>query len=288
MKIALVATGDENLTLNEFGSFLANSRLAQMECERWQLPPMEMAENGLSALAAQFARSPVDMLLFPSGWQGAELATRLAFRLGGDALCNVSQGEFIDRCSVHKTVCGGAMIAELGLQKMPWCLNVVAAPGAEDWLAACPTIQLEIEATQPEWLIGQSIIVEESASGLAQAKRVLAAGRGAENADNMRRLSELAATLGAEPGASREAVMHAWCGMERLIGVSGAQVAAEICIVAGVSGASAFTSAIGHSQFIVAINNDPRAPVFAQADVGIVDELLPVLEALAEIVTEEA
>jgi len=288
MKIALVVPGSENLPFNEFGNFVANSRLGQVEYQHWQLPPTDFTENALAALAAQFAEGAADVLLFPSGWQGAELSTRLACRLGGDALSNVSHGDFVDQCSVHKTVCGGAMIAELKLQKMPWCLSVAAAPGAEDWQPACPTVQLAVEETQPEWLVSQSTITKENASGLAEAKRVLAAGRGVENADNMQRLSALAAKFGAEPGASREAVMHAWCGLDRLIGVSGAQVAPEICIVAGVSGASAFSSAISRSQFIVAINNDPQAAIFRQADVGIVDELLPVLEALAEIVTAEA
>ncbi len=288
MKIALVTPDGESQQRNEFGSFLANSRLTSAACERWQLPAVDFTENALAALAAEFAQNAVDMLLFPSGWQGAELATRLAFRLGGDALSNVSHGDFADRCSVNKPACGGAMEAEIRLQTRPWCLSVAAAPGAAAWQPDYPTVPLAATDAEPDWLISQSTILKAQAGGLAEAKFVLAAGRGVESADNMRRFEALAEQWGAEVGASREAVMHAWCGMDRLIGISGTQVAPEICIVAGVSGASAFTSGINRSRFIVAINNDPQAPVFRQADVGIVDELMPVLEALDELATAKA
>jgi electron transfer flavoprotein alpha subunit len=54
-----------------------------------------------------------------------------------------------------------------------------------------------------------------------------------------------------------------------------------VCIVAGASGAAALMAGVRASRFIVAINSDASAPVFDQADVGIVDDWLPVLEALA-------
>ncbi len=72
------------------------------------------------------------------------------------------------------------------------------------------------------------------------------------------------------------------CDESRMIGVSGQLLAPALCIVAGASGAAAFSAGITQSQFIVAINNHPDAPVFAQADVGIVAEWQPALEALAQ------
>jgi hypothetical protein len=67
-----------------------------------------------------------------------------------------------------------------------------------------------------------------------------------------------------------------------MLGISGQKIAPALCTMAGASGASAFLAGIAGSDFIVAINHDPAAPVFAAADVGIVGDVTEVLEALAE------
>jgi len=100
----------------------------------------------------------------------------------------------------------------------------------------------------------------------------------------MDRVKELARQLGAQTGASRQVVMNAWCEMDSLVGMSGTLIAPEICIVAGVSGASAFSAGIRDSQLIIAINNDADAAIFTLADVVLVDEMMPVLEALVACV----
>jgi electron transfer flavoprotein alpha subunit len=97
----------------------------------------------------------------------------------------------------------------------------------------------------------------------------------------------VAGLTGGEVGVSRPAAMNAWAPMERLIGVSGAMVAPEICITAGVSGAAAFYSGIEKSRFIVAVNTDEKAPIMKKADVAIVDDFVPVLEALGKKLEED-
>ena len=76
-------------------------------------------------------------------------------------------------------------------------------------------------------------------------------------------------------------------GASTSIGVSGEMIAPEVCITAGVSGAAAFYAGIEKSKFIVAINTDEQAPIMKKADVAIVDDFMPVIQSLREIVKEQ-
>ncbi|SQA99750.1 Electron transfer flavoprotein large subunit [Cedecea neteri] len=254
--------------------------------EAWLLPEHEYCEPLLDGLHTHFASAPVDMLLFPSGWQGAELATRLAHRLEGEAWGAVSEADFTQPM-VRKNAYGGALVATLRLHNKPWCLSVAASPGAKTWQPEMEYVQIPVAAQKPGWLVESAAIADEAESGLAEARLVLAVGRGVGSPQVMTQVEDIACGLGMETGASREAVMHAWCSMDKLLGMSGTQVAADVCIAAGISGAPAFISGIAHSRFIVAINNDPQAAIFRHADVGIVDDLLPVLTELQNCVRED-
>ncbi|WP_336709412.1 MULTISPECIES: electron transfer flavoprotein subunit alpha/FixB family protein [unclassified Cedecea] len=287
MKIALVLPEARPASaLSEIGHFIACSEMAPEHVEAWLLPESEFSEPLLEGLYTHFVPAPVDMLLFPSGWQGAELATRLAHRLQGEAWSAINDADFA-RQVVRKNAYGGALVAELQLHNKPWCLSVAAAPGAKPWQPEIEYVPIPVAAQKPAWLLESGAIADEAESGLADARLVLAVGRGVGSPRAMAQVEEIASGLGMETGASREAVMHAWCSMDKLLGMSGTQVAADVCIAAGVSGAPAFISGIAHSRFIVAINNDPQAAIFRHADVGIVDDLLPVLTELQTCVRED-
>lgn len=138
-----------------------------------------------------------------------------------------------------------------------------------------------------DFVVSRETMKEETAGGLSDAKIVVAAGRGIRNKENASFLEETAKALGGELGASRPVAMNAWTPMSRLIGVSGEMIAPEVCITAGVSGAAAFYAGIEKSKFIVAINTDEQAPIMKKADVAIVDDFMPVIQSLREIVKEQ-
>lgn len=287
MKIALILPeARKAAAMNEIGHFLSRSGIEKVQPEGWLLPEAECMEPQLDALYAHYARAPADILLFPSGWQGAELATRLAYRLKGEACTAAAGADFAQRL-VSKNAWGGALVATLRLQNNPWCLSVAAAPGAESWQPEIDFFPIPVAEQKPDWLVECTAVADESASGLAEAKFVLAVGRGAGSSQAMEQIEACAIAMGMQTGASREAVMHAWCSMDKLLGMSGIQIAADVCLAAGVSGAPAFISGIAHSRFIVAVNSDPQAAIFRHADVGIVDDLLPVLAELQNCVRED-
>ncbi len=114
---------------------------------------------------------------------------------------------------------------------------------------------------------------------LEDARVVVAGGRGVKNSQGFDSIRELALILGGEVGATRPAVDAHWTSHEQLIGQTGKSIKPALLITCGTSGAIQYTAALGGSGTIVAVNRDPRAPIFRVADFGIVADALSFLPA---------
>jgi electron transfer flavoprotein alpha subunit len=111
---------------------------------------------------------------------------------------------------------------------------------------------------------------------------IVAGGRGMKNPDNFKLLWNLARVLGAEVGATRPVVQSGWVEAERQVGQSGKTVRPKLYIAAGISGAIQHRVGMEGSDVIIAINNDPNAPIFDFATYGIVGNAMTILPALTE------
>jgi len=120
-----------------------------------------------------------------------------------------------------------------------------------------------------------------SEKGLSGAKIVVVAGRGTGNSAAP---EEIALKIGAEIGATRAAVLNGWYPVTRQIGVSGTQLNAGCTLVLGASGAPAFMSALSRCGLIIAVNNDPAAPIFQCADYGIVSDCSEFAAAFSKVI----
>lgn len=125
-------------------------------------------------------------------------------------------------------------------------------------------------------------VVERTARAtvdISRSERLIVAGAGTRG--QLGGIEALAKAIGAEVGATRVAVDQGWMQRERQIGQTGIITHPALAIVCGVSGASQFTVGIESAQLVIAINQDPEAPIFEHADVCVVDDLAPVVQALA-------
>lgn len=117
---------------------------------------------------------------------------------------------------------------------------------------------------------------------LENAPVVVAGGRGLGSKGHFDLLYELAELLDGEVGATRPAVRAGWAGEERLLGQTGKSVKARLVISVGTSGALQYTTGIQGAETIIAINRDPRAPIFKMADLGLVGDAAAILPLLLE------
>ncbi|EFA2538643.1 electron transfer flavoprotein subunit alpha/FixB family protein [Escherichia coli] len=261
-------------------SWLAAQDFSGCTLAHWQIEPQPVvAEQVLDALVEQWQRTPADVVLFPPGTFGDELSTRLAWRLHGASICQVTSLD-IPTVSVRKSHWGNALTATLQTEKRPLCLSLARQAGAAK-NATLPSGMQQLNIVPgalPDWLVSTEDLKNVTRDPLAEARRVLVVGQGGE-ADNQE-IAMLAEKLGAEVGYSRARVMNGGVDAEKVIGISGHLLAPEVCIVVGASGAAALMAGVRNSKFVVAINHDASAAVFSQADVGVVDDWKVVLEAL--------
>ena len=113
-------------------------------------------------------------------------------------------------------------------------------------------------------------------------------GRGIGEAENVAIAEDLAEAMGAAVSCSRPVVDAKWMDKSRQVGSSGQTVRPKVYLACGISGSFQHLAGIKGSPFIVAINKNPRAPIFRVADVGIADDILEFLPALAARVREES
>lgn len=122
--------------------------------------------------------------------------------------------------------------------------------------------------------------IEKSKVNIKGAPIIVAGGYGVGSKEGFDLLYQLAATINAEVGASRAAVDAGFCEHERQIGQTGITVRPKLYIACGISGQIQHIAGMQESAMIIAINNDPAAPINAIADVvitGTVEEVVPKL-----------
>jgi electron transfer flavoprotein alpha subunit len=105
-------------------------------------------------------------------------------------------------------------------------------------------------------------------------------GRGIQEADNIALAQALADAMGAVLSCSRPVVDAKWLEKSRQVGTSGKTVKPRVYLACGISGSFQHLAGIKGNTFLVAINKNPKAPIFQAADVGIVDDLLQFLPEL--------
>ena len=194
----------------------------------------------------------------------------------------MDEGRLVGKCPAW----GGQVLADITLAD-GWNTAMVTVhanepPPPADKNTAGEIIRVSLERVDPpEGIVLKQRILEPQASrALEEAEIVVVGGAGLGDMRGFGLARELAATMGGEVAATRPPVLNHWIDENRLIGQTGKTVRPKLLISAGTSGAVQYTSGITEAETIVAIDRDPRAPIFQWADIGLVADALTVLPLL--------
>ena len=132
----------------------------------------------------------------------------------------------------------------------------------------------------------ETVVAEAGDVDIAKQTVLVSVGRGIQEQGNVAIAQELADAMGAAVSCSRPVVDAKWMPKSRQVGTSGKTVKPKVYLACGISGAFQHLAGIKGNPFIVAINKNPKAPIFQVADVGIVADILEFLPELTNKIRE--
>jgi len=240
------------------------------------------------ALAQLARRDGVAAVLVTSGPEGKDVAGRVAVALGSGIVTDavdVAPGE--SGPTVTQSVVSGQWVAVSevvrGLPVITVRPNAVPAEPVDG--ASTPAVEPVTVAfsdlARAARIVSRSPKQTSGRPELLDAAVVVAGGRGVGSAQAFALIESVADALGGAVGASRAATDLDWYPHQHQIGQTGKTVAPQLYIAGGISGAIQHRAGMQGSKTIVAVNKDPKAPIFAIADFGVVGDLHSVLPQLS-------
>lgn len=255
--------------------------------------PFEAYQPEAYAMAIESVcrESDPDLLLFGHTLHGVDLAPRLAWRLRA-GLATDSVEFKIDpdskRISAIRPVYGSKGLALITSNTKPLIATLrskAVSPAEKDGTRTGETVPTQVDLDSGALRVKYIEKVKEEAEGpkLEDAEVVVSGGRGLGQAENFTMLEELARHLGGVVGGSRVAVDNQWLPSSRQVGLTGTMVSPRLYIAVGISGATQHMAGCASSQYIVAINKDPDAPIFQRAHFGVVADFKQVLPTIIDL-----
>jgi len=239
----------------------------------------QLAEN-TAALIATVAKE-YDYILAASTTFGKNLLPRVAALLKIGMLSDVMTVVTPD--TFTRPMYAGNVIATVKtLDKIKLLsIRTTAFPAATEKSATpASTVTLTTVIPNTQAVFEKEELTHSARPELTDARVVIAGGRGLKSAENFKLLESIADALGAAIGASRAAVDAGFAPNDYQVGQTGKVVAPDLYIAVGISGAIQHVAGMKDSKIVVAINNDPEAPIFQVADYEFVGDLFKILAEL--------
>jgi len=186
----------------------------------------------------------------------------------GNAICNVSSKEDIKLLTIRPT-------------------SFDANIAVSDNQATIESVDAAAPFANKEFISDE--IKASSGPSLTSASAVVSGGRGMKNGENFAMLEQLCELIpDCAMGASRAAVDAGFVGNDLQVGQTGKCVAPSLYLAVGISGAIQHIAGMKDSKMIMAINNDPEAPIFSIADYGLNADLFDAVPKLTAMLEKEA
>jgi len=250
-------------------------------------------EPFLLALRQVIERETPRAVLIGSTSIGWDLAPLLAAQLKKPLVLGCQQAKVQDgEIRVVCALCGGKMIAEVRIPEAPAVLMVLPGSSAP----ASRSGKAQVEKVAPSDLptpekarvvFKQWILPPPGDVDITTQEVLVAVGRGIQQKENLEPIQQLAELLGGAVCASRPIVDQGWLPLTRQVGKSGMTVKPKLYLALGISGAPEHVEGMSGSELIIAVNTDPKAPIFDVADYGVQMDLMELVEPLMEAIQEK-
>ena len=242
--------------------------------------PQPCAQALTQALANRAPRA----LLVPLTNVSLGIGTLLSIRLGAAAVNFCTDIKVVDgRLQAVCVMYGGKIEAAVEAAGSPAILGIWPGvrPADQGRAERSPAIEeMTVELEDSPVRLKRYIDPEAGDVDLTRQDVLVAVGRGIQSRDNLPMVEELARALGGAVAGSRPVIDQGWLPLSRQIGKSGLTVKPKLYVALGISGAPEHVEGMKDSGLIVAVNSDPRAPIFNVAHYGIVADVMETLPSL--------
>jgi len=288
-ELHLLIIGHECESVVEIAQSIAGlSQILVADHQIYQSPLAENIAPIIVSLVQSKTQDQYSHIITSAGTAGKDYQPRVAAMLDVAQISDIISVESVD--TFKRPIYAGNAIATVQSSDVIKVITVrssafppvplTAESVTTEALNQMPVVELAPQAASGKSEFIKAELTQSSRPELTTAKVVISGGRGMQNTDNFELLYTLADQLNAAVGASRAAVDAGFVANDLQIGQTGKIIAPDLYIAVGISGAIQHIAGITGSKIIVAINNDPDAPIFDVADYGLVADLFDVLPEL--------
>lgn len=230
------------------------------------------------------------IMLIGATTQGRDLAPRISSKLSTGLTADCTMLDINEKGQLASTrpTFGGNLMATILCKTYPQMASVRpnVFPMPKEPIQKCTKVDfnwIDVHHLDKKVeLVDFTENIQTSAVKLNEAEIIVAGGKGMKSEEGFKMLEELAKHLNASVGASRAATDAGWADHSIQVGQTGKTVTPKLYIACGISGAIQHVIGMGSSDKIIAINKDPKAPIFNVSDYGIVGD---VFEVVPELIT---
>jgi electron transfer flavoprotein alpha subunit len=248
------------------------------------------ADAWVAAVTALVAREKPELVLVSHGPTGWDWLPRAALRCDGSTASEITDIR-AEGSVLHFTrkIFNAKLDMRFTLPKGPRFVTVQRGARSAAVAAQAGDVSEFAPGLPADIVRGVSMGIKQGPAGrldLSQADIIVSGGRSLGGPEKFDIIRDLASALGGQVGASRPVTDAGWLPPEHQVGSSGVTVKPKLYIACGISGAIQHVVGMKASDYIIAINKDPRAPIFEVAHVGVVGDLFEIVPALTAAVKE--